>query len=347
MRIAIDAHGGDFGLRPNIEGAIEALKRLDHDVLLVGRDPEIREELRRLGLENPPRLTIVHAPQVVEMGSEPVEECRTKPNSSLMVAAELVRDGKADGMISAGNSGAVMVSSLLKMKRIRGILRPALAVPYPTYKGVSVLMDAGANTDNKPWHLAQFAMMGTVYSSVLLKKDNPSVGLLSVGEEESKGNALVQETLPLLKNVGLNFYGPVEGRDLPAGLTDVVVTDGFTGNIVLKLSEGLAKVIFKLIKDQIHRKFTYKIGAMLMKKLFSDLKIRLSDDEYGGAPLLGVNGVAIICHGKSSPKAIFSAIRLAGDLAASGLAEQIARRMDAVKASMEKHADREEEEQKA
>ena len=194
MRIAIDAHGGDFGLRPNIEGAIEALKRLDHDVILVGRDPEIREELRRLGLENPPRLTIVHAPQVVEMGSEPVEECRTKPNSSLMVAAELVRDGKADGMISAGNSGAVMVAALLKMKRIRGILRPALAVPYPTYKGVSVLMDAGANTDNKPWHLAQFAMMGTVYSSVLLRKENPSVGLLSVGEEETKGNACLLYT---------------------------------------------------------------------------------------------------------------------------------------------------------
>ena len=331
MRIALDAHGGDFGLKPNLEGALLAVKKLPHEVILVGRDPEIREELRRLGHENPERIRIVHAPQLIDMASEPVEECRSKPDSSLMVGAGLVHEGKADAFISAGNSGAVMVASMLKMKRIPGVIRPAIAAPLPTLKGTTLLLDAGANMDCKPWHLAQFAVMGSIYMKFLFKIENPSVGLLSIGEEETKGNSLVQETLPLIKNMGLNFHGPVEGRDIPEGLTDVVVADGFTGNVALKLYEGAGKVIFKMLKEQIQRKFTYKIGAMLMRRIFIDMKKKMNVDEYGGAPLLGVNGVVLICHGRVSPVTILNSVRNAGELAASGMVGQIKKQMEQVK----------------
>jgi glycerol-3-phosphate acyltransferase PlsX len=331
MRIALDAHGGDFGLKPNIEGALFAAKKLSHEIILVGRDPEIREELRRQGAEDPERISIVHAPQIVEMAAEPVAECRSKPDSSLMVGAGLVHEGKADAFISAGNSGAIMVAALLKMKRIPGVIRPAIAAPLPTMKGTTLLLDAGANMDCKPWHLAQFAVMGSIYMKSLFRIENPSVGLLSIGEEETKGNALVQETIPLIKNMGVNFLGPVEGRDIPEGLTDVVVADGFTGNVALKLYEGSAKVIFKMLKEQIMRKFTYKIGAMLMKKVFTEMKTRMSVDIYGGAPLLGVNGVVLVCHGKVTSNAIFNAVRVSGELAASGMVTHIKKQMEQVK----------------
>lgn len=331
MRIALDAHGGDFGLKPNIEGALLAARKLGHEVILVGRDPEIREELRRHGAEDPERISIVHAPHTVDMAGEPVAECRAKPDSSLMIGAELVHEGKADAFISAGNSGAVMVASMLKLKRIPGVIRPALAAPLPTLKGTTVLLDAGANMDCKPWHLAQFAIMGSVYMRSLLGIENPSVGLLSIGEEETKGNALVQETLPLIKNVGVNFYGPVEGRDVPEGLTDVVVADGFTGNVVLKLYEGTAKTVFKMLKERIMGGFTYKIGAMLMRRVFTDMKTRMGVDIYGGAPLLGVNGVVMVCHGKITPNAVYNAVRVCGDLAASGMVTHIRKQMEQVK----------------
>jgi len=331
MRIALDAHGGDFGLRPNIEGALLAAKTLSHEIILVGKDPEIREELRRLGAEDPERISIVHAPQVVGMGSEPVEECRSKPDSSLMVGAGLIREGKADAFISAGNSGAIMVAALLKLKRIPGVIRPAIAAPLPTLRGTTVLLDAGANMDCKPWHLAQFAVMGAIYMKSLFKIENPSVGLLSIGEEESKGNTLVQETLPLIKNMGVNFHGPVEGRDIPEGLTDVVAADGFVGNVALKLYEGAAKVVFKMLKERIMRRIAYKLGALLMSSLFSEMKTKMTVDVYGGAPLLGVNGVVLICHGRVTANAIFNAVRVSGDLAASGMVNHIKTRMEQIK----------------
>ena len=332
MRIALDAHGGDFGLKPNLEGALAAAKKLEHEIILVGRDPEIREELRRLGASLPSeKIRIVHSSQVVDMAAEPVEECRSKPDSSLMVGAELVRDGKADAFISAGNSGAVMVASILKLKRIPGIIRPAIASPYPTVNGLALLLDAGANMDCKPWHLVQFAVMGSIFMRLRFGLENPSVGLLSIGEEETKGNALVIDAIPLLKDAGINFKGPVEGGDLSAGTTDVVVTDGFTGNVVLKLSEGLAHSIFRIIKEQIKRKFTYRIGALLMKKIFTNLRKKTNPEEYGGAPLLGVNGVVLICHGKSTSKAILKAIEAAGDLAASGLVTQIQKHTEIIR----------------
>jgi len=331
MRIALDAHGGDFGLKPNIEGALLAAKKLGHEVILVGRDPEIREELRRQGAADPERIRIVHAPHTVDMAGEPVAECRSKPDSSLMIGAGLVHEGKADAFISAGNSGAVMVAAMLKLKRIPGVIRPALAAPLPTMKGTCVLLDAGANMDCKPWHLAQFAVMGSVYMKALFKIENPTVGLLSIGEEETKGDALVQETLPLIKNMGVNFYGPVEGRDIPEGLTDVVIADGFTGNVALKLYEGTAKTVFKMLKEQIMRKFTYKIGAMLMRKVFTEMKTRMSVDIYGGAPLLGVNGVVMVCHGKITAAAVYNAVRVCGELASAGMVTHIKKQMEQVK----------------
>ncbi|MDA8244761.1 MAG: phosphate acyltransferase PlsX [Elusimicrobia bacterium] len=331
MRIALDAHGGDFGLKPNIEGALLAAKKLPHEIILVGRDPEIREELRRHGAQDPERVSIVHAPHVVGMDAEPVEECRSKPDCSLMVGAGLVRDGKADAFVSAGNSGAIMVASLLTLKRIPGVIRPAIAAPLPTAKGTTILLDAGANMDCKPWHLAQFAVMGSVYMQSLFRLENPSVGLLSIGEEETKGDTLVQETLPLIKNMGVNFYGPVEGRDIPEGVTDVVVADGFTGNVALKLYEGTAKVVFKMLKEQIMRKFTYKIGALLMRKLFTEMKAKMSVDVYGGAPLLGVNGVVLVCHGRITPTAVLNAVRVGGELASAGMVPNIRKRMEQVK----------------
>ncbi|HOW89474.1 MAG TPA: phosphate acyltransferase PlsX [Elusimicrobiales bacterium] len=331
MRIALDVHGGDFGLKPNIDGALQALEQLPHEIILVGRDPEIREELRGRGVSPSDRLRIVHAQQIVEMGREPVEECRSKPDSSLMVGVELVRDGKADAFISAGNSGAVMVASLLKLKRIPGIIRPALAAPYPTFRGTTLLLDVGANMDSKPWHLVQFAVMGSIFMKLRFGIENPSVGLLSIGEEETKGNSLTIETIPLMKSVGVNFHGPVEGGDVPSGTTDVVVTDGFAGNVALKLSEGLAATIFKLIRQEIHRRFTYKIGALLMKKVFTGLRRKMDVDEYGGAPLLGVNGVVLICHGRTNQKAIFSAVKTASDLVGSGMLAKIKEEMSRIK----------------
>ncbi|MFH1619078.1 MAG: phosphate acyltransferase PlsX [bacterium] len=335
MKIALDVHGGDLGMLPNLEGALRAVRELDCGVILVGRDPEIREALRRLGAQHSEKLSIVHAPQIVDMSAEPVQECRAKPDSSMVICAELVADKKADALVSAGNSGAVMVASLLKMKRLPGVMRPAIAVPLPTVKGTMVLMDGGANMDCKPWHLAQFAAMGSIYARHVFGIADPSVGILSVGEEECKGNVLVKETIPILKKAGLNFLGPVEGMDIPAGTADVIVCDGFVGNICLKLSEGLAKTIFDMLRQEVASGILCRLGALLMKSAFRNLKKRMSPDEYGGAPLLGVNGIAVICHGRSSSTAIFNGIRVASELVRAGTNEKIRSFMENMKDGME------------
>ena len=335
MKIALDVYGGDFGPAPNLEGALAALKSLDCDIILVGKDNEIRELLSRLDAPQSARIQVIHAPQVIEMAGEPVQECRSKPDSSLVMCAELVADKKADAFVSAGNSGAAMVASLLKMKRLPGVMRPAITVPFPTIKGTAVLLDAGANMDSKPWHLVQFAVMGSVYARHILKKNNPSVGILSVGEEETKGNDLVRETIPLLKKSGLNYCGPVEGRDLPAGKADVVVCDGFVGNICLKVSEGIAKTIVEMLKEEINRSFAYKLAALAMKGAFQKLKKRVNSDEWGGAPLLGVNGTAIICHGKSNAAAIYNGIRTANDFAKAKANAEIIKTLESLRGNID------------
>ncbi|MBI4055074.1 MAG: phosphate acyltransferase PlsX [Elusimicrobia bacterium] len=323
MRIALDGLGGDFGPAPVVEACCQALKDLDCELQLVGPEERLLPLLEKRGLLRHPRLKLVPASQEIQMAEEPARACREKPDSSLLVAARQLAQKKADAMISAGNSGAAMVASLWSLKRIPGVLRPAIAVPFPTLRGASILLDAGANSDCKPWHLLQFAQMGIQYCRTVLKIENPSVGILSIGEEESKGNELVRETLPLLKTSLLHFRGPVEGSDLPRGSTDVVVCDGFVGNVALKLCEGVASSIFDTLRREIAQSVRAKWGALLLKNVFRKLKKRLSYEEYGGAPLLGVRGTVIICHGKSNAVALFHAIRVAQEIAGAKMEQQI------------------------
>lgn len=315
MNIAIDAHGGDFGLEPNVKASIDAAKELDINITLVGKENEIIAQFRKLNIKKiPHNIKIVPAKDIIDMAKEPVDECKTKPNSSIMVGTNLVGEKNADAFISAGNSGAIMVASLLNIGRIKGVLRPAIAVPFPTDKGFVLLLDAGANMDAKSHHLLQFAIMGNVYMNKIAGLEKPKVGILSIGEEETKGNYLVLETIKILKNCSsVNFYGPIEGRDIPFHMVDVVVTDGFTGNIVLKLSEGLAKYIFLYLKSNMKGIFK-KIGGLLLKNVFMDLKKKSDPDEFGGALLLGIDGIVLVGHGKSSAYAMYNAIKKAKNL---------------------------------
>lgn len=315
MRIALDAMGGDLGPSINVQGAVDAcLAWPDLEVILVGDQAVLSKELKAFGLSPNAKIEIHHADAVVGMDESPVEGCRSKPDSSIMVCAKLVSDGKADGLVSAGNSGATMTASLLHLRRLEGISRPAIATIMPTLDGRCVVLDMGANVDCKPKHLLQFAVMGSVYFEAMFKKLRPTVGLLSIGEEEGKGNELTLETHTLLKNSGLNYIGNVEGRDIPMGKADVVVCDGFVGNIVLKFGEGLASAIVKLIKDEIKGHPIAMLGGLLVKGAFKNLKKKIDPAEYGGAPLLGVQGISIVSHGGSNAYAIKNALRVAIEL---------------------------------
>jgi len=320
VRIALDAVGGDFGLSPNIEGAIQAVNAFGVELLLAGPADEIRAELSSRGIaEGDPRFEIVDAPQCVGMDEEPASACRAKPDSSIMVAAKMAASGRAEAFVSAGNSGATMVAALFHFKRVPGVLRPAIACPIPTSKGVTVLLDAGANVDCKPWHLVQFAMMGTLLARHVYGIEEPTVGLLSIGEEEGKGNDLAKEAFPLLGSAEVNFFGCVEGRDVPAGKTDVVVCDGFAGNVLIKTMEGTAVAMMALLKAELMSSWQYRLPVVFLRKPFSRLKRKMSYDEYGGAPLVGVNGVAVVSHGSSNARAIANAIRVAAKTAKAGL----------------------------
>lgn len=330
MKIALDAVGGDHGLTPNIDGAVQAVNAFGVELVLVGPEAQVRAELSKRGISaGDKRYQVVHAPDVVEMSEEPAAACRAKPRASVMVCAELVKEGKAAGYVSAGHSGATMVAALWHLKRIPGVLRPAIAVPIPTVKGVTVLLDAGANVDCKPWHLVQFATMGTLLARHLYGIAEPTVGLLSNGEEDCKGNDLVKETFPHLKNSGLNFFGAVEGRDVPAGKTDVVVCDGFVGNVLIKTMEGTAAAVVGLLKAEITAKWKYKLPALALRGPFARMKKKMSPDEYGGAPLVGVNGVAIVSHGSSNARAIAHALKAADKIARSGLVEHLRKSAEA------------------
>ena len=316
MRIALDAVGGDFGLTPNIEGAIQASNAFGVELLLVGPADKIRAELSARGIsENDPRFEVADAPDCVGMDEEPASGCRSKPRASIMVAAELCKQGKAAGFVSAGNSGATMVAALMHLKRVPGVLRPAIACPIPTAKGVTVLLDAGANVDCKPWHLVQFAQMGALLARHVYGVAEPTVGLLSIGEEEGKGNDLAKEAFHLLKSSGVNFFGCVEGRDVPAGKTDVVVCDGFVGNVLIKTMEGTAMAMMSQLKGELMSSWRYRIATLALRGPLSRLKRKMSYDEYGGAPLVGVNGVAIVSHGSSNARAIANALRVAAKTA--------------------------------
>jgi len=256
-------------------------------------------------------LPIVNASQVIEMEEHPAAAVKAKKDSSMMVGMDLIKRGEADAFVSAGNSGGVMAAALFRLGRIRGIKRPALSTVYPTTPGLCFMLDVGANTDCKPEYLLQFAYMGVAYAERVLRIANPRVGIVSNGEEETKGNILVQEAHQLLKKSGLNFIGNVEGKDIPAGMADVVVTDGFTGNVIGKLSEGLAESLLSVIKEEIKKNPLATVGALLSKPAFDKVKKRLDYAEFGGAPLLGVDGVVIVAHGRSNAKAIKNAVRVA------------------------------------
>jgi glycerol-3-phosphate acyltransferase PlsX len=312
VKIAVDAMGGDAGPPVTVEGAVAAARDHGLEIVLVGDKATVERELGRHPTQGL-AIAVRHASQVVAMDEPPSQALRRKRDSSMRVAAELVRDGEAAAFISAGNTGAAMAIALFTLGALTGVDRPAIAVVLPNLKGRTILLDAGANVDPKPRHLVQYALMGHVYARDILGVQAPRVGLLSVGEEEGKGNELVREVFKTLEGLPLNFVGNVEGRDLYSGSVDVVVTDGFTGNVALKISESLAEMIVQLIREEVTRTPLAKLGALLVRPAFRRFWKRVDYNEFGGAPLLGLNGVCIISHGASPPKAVKNAIRVAAE----------------------------------
>jgi phosphate acyltransferase len=328
MKIAVDAMGGDHGPAVVVEGAVAAVREFGASVILVGDRQAVDTEIQRLGAQSL-GLEVRHASEVVGMAESPSLALRRKRDSSLRVAAELVRDGKAAAFISAGNTGAALAISMFVIGVLRGIDRPAIAAVLPGLRGFTVLIDAGANVTPKAWHLFQFAIMGHVYARDILGLERPRVGLLSVGEEEGKGNDLTRETYDLLKESRLNFIGNIEGRDVYNGSCDVIVTDGFTGNVALKISESLAEMVGAMIKEELTRDIRSKVGAALAVPAFGRFRKRVDYTEMGGAPLLGIDGAAIICHGASPVKAIKNAVRVASEWAKAGLNDHIKAALEA------------------
>ncbi len=330
VTIALDAMGGDQFPRPEVGGAIQAAKNLNVKLILVGREEVVRKELdRHSGWKKLP-IEIRHARDQISMDDSAGKAIRTKKESSIRVACRLVRDGVAGGVVSAGNTGAVMATSKMVQGMLPGVDRPALATAFPTISGKSaVMLDVGANVDCTPKMLAQFAVMGNAYSRIIFRNSKPRVGLLSIGEEEHKGNALTHEARPILKSLkSVNFIGNVEGRDLYTGKADVIVCDGFVGNVALKVSEGLVEVIGQILKQSLTATTTRKLGAYLAQGAFKEFKKRVDVDEFGGAPLLGLNGLCVICHGRSNAKAIMNAIRVAKEFAEGKIDERIATELD-------------------
>lgn len=324
MRIAVDAMGGDYAPRETVKGAVEAAENLDgiSQIVLVGDEKKIERELSSCR-DSSGKITIHHASEVVEMHEPPAQAIRRKRDSSIGRAVDLVKKGEADAVVSAGNTGAVVVAATLKLRTLKGIERPAIAAVMPTKDHPFILVDAGANTDCSPELLSQFAVMGSVYSRVIMGRKKPVVGLLSIGGEDTKGNEITKESFGLLGKLDLNFRGNVEGHDLFEGETDVVVCDGFVGNVVLKTSESIAHAIGHWLKEEFTRTPIRKIGAGLLSGALGTMKQRLDPEMYGGAPLLGVKGVCIITHGASSCRAIFHAIRVAAESVHHHLNEMI------------------------
>ncbi|HEY2596559.1 MAG TPA: phosphate acyltransferase PlsX [Chloroflexota bacterium] len=327
VRIALDAMGGDHAPLAPVAGAVAAARAWGYEVQLVGRESDVRAALREQGdlggVEH--LLQIVHAPEVIEMGEHPASAARSKRQSSMAVAVELVKNGGADAFVSAGNTGGVLATSLLGLRRIEGITseRPALAALMPTLKGFCVVLDVGANVDVKPEWLAQFALMGSLYAEIVLGRSRPTVATLSNGEEEGKGNALLVEATPLIRALPIHYVGNVEGKDITAGVVDVVVVDGFTGNVFLKGAEGVVATMNEMIRQELTRNPLTSVLALGLRPAFRAVRKRVSYEEVGGVPLLGVNGVCIVAHGRSTPLAMQNAIRAGARCAELHLVERI------------------------
>src|ERR1700719_1288687 len=324
--IALDAMGSDRRPKPEIEGAIQAARHYDVRVLLVGPEPALRAELARYPAAAGLPIDVVHASELIGMEDKAVQAVRAKRDSSIRVGLRLVRDGRAAGFITAGNTGAAMAAAKMVLGAIPGVDRPALAAIFPTAIGtVASLLDVGANVDSKPHNLEQFAVMGEIYFRTMFGTKRPRVGLLSIGEEETKGNELTRDAFQLLKKLPLNFVGNVEGRDLYNGKVDLIVADGFVGNVALKISEGLANLVRTALKESLKATITRQVGALLARSAFTDFKKRLDHTEYGGAPLFGVKGVCIIPHGSSNGNAMTNAIRVAAEFSRRGINDSIER----------------------
>jgi glycerol-3-phosphate acyltransferase PlsX len=325
MKVAVDAMGGDHGPAPAVEGTLQAVQELGIEALLVGDESQIRAQLQRLRCTDP-RVSVHHAPQTVGMHESPAQVARKKRDSSIWIATDLVKAGEASAVISAGNTGASMVAAFFLLGVIKGVERPAIAATLPTLTGTAIMLDVGANVDCTAEHIHQFALMGNEYGKHAFGKPNPRLGLLSIGEEDSKGNEVTREAFRLLKSSPLiNFIGNVEGRDVYSGAADVIVCDGFIGNVALKISEGVAETIKKMLMKEIAGSRLGRLAYVFLAGPLLRLRRRMDYAEFGGAPLLGVNGISIICHGRSSPKAIKNAIGRAKGLAESRLNELIQR----------------------
>lgn len=322
LTIAIDAMGGDNAPFAEVAGAVSACQQWGCSVTLVGDAGKIQAELDKHQTEGL-NLKVHHASEVVGMDDSASDAVRKKKDSSIRVAYDLVKKGEADAVVSAGNSGATMAAGMAVLKRVKGVERPAIATLMPNLEDQTMVLDMGANVDCKPSHLFQFAIMGSIYVEHVLGKKNPRVGLLSNGEEEKKGNELTRETHQLLKESKLNYVGSVEGGDVYNGSVDVVVCDGFVGNVLLKVSEGLAVAIGSMLRREIKSRFWARIGYLLSRNAFKAFKKRINPAEYGGAPLLGISGTGIICHGSSDTVAISIAIRQAGESARIRIEEKL------------------------
>lgn len=322
MRIAVDAMGGDYAPGVVVEGAVQSVKKTPYEIILVGDKTRLTGEMKNYRSSSLP-LSIYHCSEVIGMDESPAIACRQKKDSSIMVATRLVKEGMADAMVSAGNSGAVLASALMVLGRLPKVDRPAIAALIPTLKGVVALLDVGANVNSTAKGLLQFAVMGNIYMKTIMNKESPRIGLLSTGVEETKGNEVTVEAHRLLRQSGLNFTGNVEGKDIVKGKADVIVCDGFVGNILLKFSEGIAGEFISLFRDEILKYPFRKIALILLRGAFKDIKKRVDYTEYGGAPLLGVDGCSIICHGSSNAKAISNAIRVAGEFVEKRINQQI------------------------
>lgn len=314
MKIVVDAMGGDHAPEAAVEGAVMAAREYETEIILTGLSDQIHAVLDRLDPDHNLPILVVHAEEVVEMHDSPGKVLRSKRKSSMKIGLDLVKDGTASAFLSAGNTGAVLAYSTVILRPLNGVDRPAIAIQLPTLKGNAILLDAGANVDCKTSQLFQFGIMGHVFAEYILGKQNPRVGLLSIGEEDGKGNEIVKEAFQMLKSSHINFIGNIEGKEVYRGNADVIVCDGFTGNVALKISESLAEMIGTNLKRMFQSNWLSKLGYLLLKPQLDEFKKKVDYSETGGAPLLGVNGVVIIAHGSSSAKAIKNAINRAREL---------------------------------
>ena len=323
--IAIDAMGGDHAPGAVVDGALAAVRHFDLGVILVGPVDRLEAELQRHGAVNRDRVRLRAADAVVEMTESPAIALRRKPTASICVAADAVAQGEAAALFSAGHTGGTVMAAHGAFGMIQGVDRPALAATIPTRRQAAILLDVGASVECRPAHLLQFAVMGSVYARVAMGNDRPRVGLLSIGEEATKGNDLTREAHQLLKSAPLTFIGNIEARDVYSGAADVIVCDGFTGNVALKISEGLVDVMEDLLSEELSSTFTVRVGSLLTRRALRHFRRRVDYSEYGGAPLLGVAGIAVVGHGRSSPKAVRNAVAMAYRFAAGHFIERVDR----------------------